>query len=381
MKPVKDRINFAAKEKICKNCFSKTDLLKDCICSMKCRVDGYAKKHHTMLHLKSPYEAAVNSTNKQDLTKPDKLHTFLQVIPVTMIYVANTAVVNALLDPGSDINLITSELAKTLKLKGKQRKLSITSALSMSVSVTSKLEEFSICSTHHPDQIEVKNTQVIDSLNLPSQCISKAEIQRKWSHVKDIPIDVINKDIYILIGAYLPHLHICYNVISGNQNEHIAILTKLGWVLLGGNSSKIKMSLNHITSDHNLENLVERFWDIECNGTVNKRDSKVLPKGDKHAVDILAKTTKKENNRYSVGLLWKEDTVTLPNKRSLVISRMISLEKKFDRQPDLKRRYVKTINQYIKDAMKTDINKRNDNFNNKVNYIPHHAVTNINKFA
>ena len=26
-----------------------------------------------------------------------------------------------------------------------------------------------------------------------------------------------------------------------------------------------------------------------------------------------------------------------------------------------------------------DINKRNDNFNNKVNYIPHHAVTNINK--
>ena len=60
---------------------------------------------------------------------------------------------------------------------------------------------------------------------------------------------------------------------------------------------------------------------------------------------------------------------------------MISLEKKFDRQPDLKRRYVKTINQYIKDAMKTDINKRNDNFNNKVNYIPHHAVTNINKFA
>ena len=141
------------------------------------------------------------------------------------------------------------------------------------------------------------------------------------------------------------------------------------------------MSLNHITSDHNLENLVERFWDIECNGTVNKRDPKVLPKGDKRAVDILTKTTKKENNRYSVGLLWKEDTVTLPNKRSLVISRMISLEKKFDRQPDLKRRYVKTINQYIKDAMKTDINKRNDNFNNKVNYIPHHAVTNINKFA
>ena len=114
------------------------------------------------------------------------------------------------------------------------------------------------------------------------------------------------------------------------------MLTKLGWVLLEGNNNKTDISLNHITSDRNLENLVERFWDIEGYGTVSKRDPKVLPKGDKRAVDILAKTTKKENNRYSVGLLWKEDTVTLPNNRSMAISRMISLEKKFDRQPDLK---------------------------------------------
>ena len=127
--------------------------------------------------------------------------------------------------------------------------------------------------------------------------------------------------------------------------------------------------------------MVERFCDIECYGTVNKRDPKVLPKGDKRAVDILAKTAKKENNRYSVGLLWKEDTVKLPNNRSLAISRMISLEKKFDRQPDFKMKYVETIHQYIKDghATKIDINERNDNFNNKVNYIPHQAETNINK--
>ena len=203
--------------------------------------------------------ATVNSTNKQDLTKPDQFHTFLQVIPVTVIYGAITTVANAL-------------LGKQRKLKGKQRKLNITSAISTSVSVTSKLVEFSICSTHHPDQIEVKNAWVVDSLNLPSQCISKEEIQRKWSHFKDVPIDVIDKYNSILIGADLPHRQICHDVISGNQNEPIARLTKMGWVLLGGNNNKSEISLNHITSDHNLENLVERFWDIECYGTVNKRD-------------------------------------------------------------------------------------------------------------
>ena len=124
---------------------------------MKCRVDGCGKKHHTLLHLESPQQATVNSTNKQDLAKSDQFHTLLQVIPVTVIYSAITTVVNALLDSGSDTNLITSELAKTLKLKGKQRKLNITSAISTSVSVASKLVEFSTRSTHHPDQIEVKN--------------------------------------------------------------------------------------------------------------------------------------------------------------------------------------------------------------------------------
>ena len=168
------------------------------------------KKHHTLLHLESPHQATI----KQDFTKPDKLYTFLQVMPVTVIHGADTRVVNTLLDSGSDTTLITSDLAEILKLKRKQRKLNITSAISKSVSVTSNLVEFSICSTHYPDQIEVKNAWAVDSLNLPSKCTSKAEIQRKWSHLRDVPIDVSDKDIYILIGADLPHRHIYHDVIS-----------------------------------------------------------------------------------------------------------------------------------------------------------------------
>ena len=193
-------------------------------------------------------EATINSTNKQDFIKPDKFCTFLHVIPVTVIHGENTTVVNALLDSGSDTTLITSEIAKILKLKGKQRNLNITSAISTSVSVTSTLVEFSICSTHHPDQIEVKNTLAFGSLNLPSQRISKAEVQQKWSHLRDVPIDVTDKDISILIGVDLSHLHICHDVISGNQNEPRAMLTKPGWGLLGGNNNKTEISPNHIIS-------------------------------------------------------------------------------------------------------------------------------------
>ena len=60
---------------------------------------------------------------------------------------------------------------------------------------------------------------------------------------------------------------------------------KLGWVLLGGNNNKTRISLNYMTLDGNLENLVKRSWDIEWYGTVNKKFPKVLPKGNKRAVD------------------------------------------------------------------------------------------------
>ena len=72
---------------------------------------------------------------------------------------------------------------------------------------------------------------------------------------------------------------------------------------------------------------------------------------------------------------------THPNNRALMISRMISLDKKFDKQPDLHTKYVETMNRYIEDrhTTKIDINQRNDNSNKKVNCIPHYAVIDINK--
>lgn len=90
------------------------------------------------------------------------------------------------------------------------------------------------------------------NLNLPSQSVSKGEIQQRQSHLRDVPIDITDKNVSILIPAGILHLHIFHNVNSDDQNEPIAMLTKLGWVLLGGNGNKSKVLLNHIRSDQNL---------------------------------------------------------------------------------------------------------------------------------
>ena len=65
--------------------------------------------------------------------------------------------------------------------------------------------------------------------------INKNTIKKEWEHVQDFSIEVdYSKEISILIGADFPNLHLSRNVRIGKEAGPIAILTPLGWVLMGG---------------------------------------------------------------------------------------------------------------------------------------------------
>ena len=60
---------------------------------------------------------------------------------------------------------------------------------------------------------------------------------------------------------------------------------------------------------------------------------------------------------------------------------MISLEKKIEKSPSLKEKYVQTINEYLKHGhasilSKAEVEKEPTKI---INYIPHQAVINVNK--
>ena len=64
-----------------------------------------------------------------------------------------------------------------------------------------------------------------------------------------------------------------------------------------------------------------------------------------YALQILKSTTSKEKDKYSIRPLWKDDKPILPYNRNMTISRMLSLERKFEKQLSLKSKYVETINE------------------------------------
>ena len=75
-------------------------------------------------------EAAVN-------TKLGAKHSFPQIIPVKLSNGHTFIETNALLDCGSDTNLLKKDVVQRLNLKGKQEKLSGTSAISRSQNIDS----------------------------------------------------------------------------------------------------------------------------------------------------------------------------------------------------------------------------------------------------
>ena len=192
------RIDFVTKQRLCKSCFSKTHAIKDCICKWICTANLCGKKHHTLLHQGDiQQQASINNTFSQRNQKVGNI-TFLQVIPVKISNSSETLEVNALLDSGSDVTLITTKIADQLQLKGEMRRLNISNTISKSVTVKSKLVNFSISSRHHPEHLQVHNAWVVDTLNLPPQKISKQEIQSRWPYLSKIPLDTVNKDISFL---------------------------------------------------------------------------------------------------------------------------------------------------------------------------------------
>ena len=150
---------------------------------------------------------------------------------------------------------------------------------------------------------------------------------------------------------------------------------------MGGNKgSSNQFSANKMSINPDINSIVQRFWDLESYGTTQIESKSIMTEEEHKAVKRLQTTTHVSNNHYTIGLLWKDSNVTLPNNRSLAVSRFLSLENKLNKKPELKKRYTDTIHDYINKGQATKLTPENTKLTSKItNYIPHHAVFNINK--
>ena len=136
----------------------------------------------------------------------------------------------------------------------------------------------------------------------------------------------------VILGQDCYHLHRAIDQRKCGNAEPWAVQTKLGWVLSGPLPQ-------HETAK--LADQVKTWWSMESyalNCSASGRS-----KEDNKTLEMLKATTKFDGERYDVGILWKKAKPHLPNKYSSAVCQLKSLERRLEKDENLKQRYKETI--------------------------------------
>ena len=103
---------------------------------------------------------------------------------------------------------------------------------------------------------------------------------------------------------------------------------------------------------------------------------------DKRALSLMERTTVKnegENANVS-GLLWRDEKPSLPNNDNMAARRLKSLEKKSENNPEMRKRYAKSIQDDVEKGYVKRFSKEQAQNGSKVTwYLPHRFVINPKK--
>ncbi|XP_062704584.1 uncharacterized protein LOC134286901 [Aedes albopictus] len=427
--PTSQRFELVKKNSLCINCFSPSHLVKQCQSSC-CRVCG--QKHHTMLHQNttlrssdgdpipkstptsspappppnqppstrsttaqpqssssqppppSPNALAPSTSGPSTSYMPTALVGSVRTVPLTVLL--QTAVVKiadangyaiwarALLDPASQINLMTVELSQKLKLRRVKTHQEIggvgNATVVSSYAVDARIE--SHCSSFVADF----SFHVLPGITreLPAKALNTQE----WN----IPANIVLADptfhqpgpIDMILGMEVYYELVEEGLVRLGPDLPVLQKTVLGWVVSGkvGSSPSSRVSYAHVCSISSLEDQLARFWELEsCQSSSNFSVEETLCEAH-----FSATTVRDETGRFVVQLPKRSAVLsTLGDSKEIATRRFLTLERRLNANPQLKQAYSDFIEEYHRLGHMEDVTDSEDLETNALSYyLPHHCV-------
>ena len=389
--PVEKRLEWVQKEERCQLCFNKRHTAKECYGRrQRCGTDGCNERHHPVLH-SSPriVQAAVQVTHTTAHSGTSTTRTpevLLRVLPVTLSGPTGTIDTFGLCDEASTVTMVDEDLANQLGARGPVEPLTL-----RWTDDTTLRENHSRYVTldirgGEPGEFFEMCGRTSARLNLPVQTMNISAMKRRWQHLEGIPLTSATQACKprILIGQDNAHLTIARVVHEGPPNSPVATKTKLGWVIHGNNGAVQGRVDGDIVcfsqqQDEVLHNLVKQSFQIDALGVLKKPEN-LRSKEDARATEIMQNTTKKVNDRWETGLLWKKDKLELPPSRDAALKRLWSVEARMDRDDGFREQYCNKINDYLGKGYARVLTEAEALCEPKNTwYLPHFAVSNPNK--
>jgi len=128
------------------------------------------------------------------------------------------------------------------------------------------------------------------------------------------------------------------------------------------------MRMQEDSSHEQLQSLWKTdFADTQCSAIAS------MSKEDKYALNFMERCVTFENGHYVLPLMWRPDALELPCNRNMALNRMASLKRRLQRDQDLRRSYVETVQNYSENGYAREVPVERIP-GDVVWHMPHHAV-------
>ncbi|XP_062713284.1 uncharacterized protein LOC134290229 [Aedes albopictus] len=304
-----------------------------CKLSFRCNVEGCKERHNPLLHFVRP---AAGLNCNVHAAQPKQTVIF-RMMPVTLHCGKHSVNTIAFLDEGSSYTLVERALVNRLGVRGAAQPLRVTWTAGVSrIEKDSQCVSLFISARGSAQRFQIKSAHTVESLKLPQHTVAISEVVRQYAHLQGLPItDIQHAAPQILIGLKDIHLYAPLESRIGRPEEPIAVRSKLGWTVYGpmgpGNVTSGMVAHHSCSpvSNQELHDLLKSHYTLEESGI----SIALLPETeeDRRAKEILKKTTRR------IGV-WKDDNIEFPDSYPMAVKRLMCLEKRLRKDPEL---YVK----------------------------------------
>ena len=339
---VEERGQKAKGLKLCFKCLSDAHQMRNCSGRL-CDLSGCGKPHHRLLH--RPYknvEQKKNVENVEDVSNLSSMRSsgVLPVIPVPIGSGSKNVKTFALCDSGASLSFVDESLMKTLNLTGQP-------------------VDLNVAGIHGTSDISSKRLRV----RIGDQDGKVKEDIMAYSH-PDVNAGNRTYNLKKLKEEY-PHLSVLKDSTSGPlpQQETAKLATE----------SLVAAEVDPLADQ------VKSWWSMESYASNCSASGR--SKEDDKAIEMLKATTKFDGERYEVRLLWKNAKPILPNNYSSAVSQLKSLERRLEKDENLKQRYKETIGVDVQKGFVRILDEAElENTKSDLQwYVPHLPVLNPNK--
>ncbi len=400
--PHKVRVEFLKSKGLCFGCLTKGHLSKMCKKRMECK--ECSQKHPDILHIMEDHKGAkdVESSDKNiscaqvslnhqssNFSESAGDNCVLSIVPVKVKSGKSDRYVEtyAFLDAGSTATFCTEELRKKLNLKGKPTQI-LMSTMCQDKPGEQKLvssfilTDLEVCALEDTEYFELPKVFTHCSIPVQNENIPKQVDISKWPYLREVSIPSINANVDLLIGANNPKTMEPWYIINSQQDGPYAVKTALGWVVSGTikkesitaeRSKVLQHTVNHLSVVEIEQLLIQQY-----NSDFPERhyeEKEEMSQEDKQFLRSVQENTKFENGHYCVKLPLRNESVKMPNNRSVAELRAANLKRKLQRNSSLLEDYSQFMKSIIEKGYAVKVpTEQLDRNDNKVWYIPHHGV-------